>query len=564
MTATKTPVPQQNKERAEKLCRRWVDMQTERTPFLTIWQEIADLMSVRSAGIVAKTETPDTSKDSMLFDTTAGDALMTMAGGLMSWTMPTNEPWFNFEPTRELRGIDAVKRWTMECSELSREYLSNSSFYTEAHEDLLAHCGFATSAMYFAVEDGKQRFEHLPIGSYCIAENAFGVVDSLFREFEWTVEKAAEFFGKESLSEQSLKDLADEKGRMKKIKILHATYPRTDSERPKDALAKMADWGKAFASCYVEVSQKHLLRESGFDYFPFSVGRYLKWTALNGASPYGYGPGFAALPDTRQINFLQMVLDCEAEKRVKPPMIADERMEGDLILSAGGINYISDGMRAPTPIPIEGNYQIGMDRYKLRQDMIRAKFHAQLFNMFEGLDGVRTATEINERAAEKITTITPAFSRIASEKHTPMLQALFAQWLENGMLPPPPREAIQPISPTMGMVPSPVVTFSSRLALAIRNLRNVQADRHIQRIVAVAPLRPEVLEPFDWVKWARGSAEDAGVSADYLLSEEEVERRMQAKAQAQAAQMQMQMLEQGAKAVGQVGGIEALKGLQPQ
>jgi hypothetical protein len=242
-------------------------------------------------------------------------------------------------------------------------------------------------------------------------------------------------------------------------------------------------------------------------------------------------------------------------------MIVDERMEGQLILSAGGLNYIAQGMFEPRPIPVEGNYQIGVDRYKMRQDMIRAKFHAQLFNMFEGLDGVRTATEINERAAEKITTITPAFSRLANEKHTPMLQALFAQWMQNGMLPMPPEEAIQPVSETMGFIPPPVISFSSRLALAIKNLRNVQADRHIQRIVSIAPLRPEVLEPFDWIKWARGSAEDAGVPVDYLLPEEVVAQNMAAKAQAQAAAAQMQMVEQGAKAVGAVGGLEGLQKL---
>ncbi len=553
--------PSPSKSQAEKLCRRWQSMQGDRTPFLSVWQEIADLMAPRSAGINTKTETPDVAKDAALFDTTAIDALTTMAGGLMSWTMPTNEPWFNFEPVRQLRGSDPVRRWAMECSELGREYLSNSSFYTESHEDLLCHCGFATSAMFFQVEEGKLRFEHLPIGSYCIEENAFGVVDTLFREFEWSVQTAADYFGKENLSDQTRKMLEDEKSRHSIIKILHAVYPRTDAERPKDELARKASWAKEFASCYVEVNQKHVIREGGFDYFPFSVGRYLKWTALGRSMPYGYGPGFAALPDTRQINFLQMVMDCEAEKRVRPPMIADERMEGDLILSAGGINYIAQGMFEPKPIPVEGNYQIGVDRVKMRQDMIRAKFHAQLFNMFEGLDGVRTATEINERAAEKITTITPAFSRIANEKHTPMLQALFAQWMEAGMLPMPPQEAIQPVSETMGFIPPPVVSFSSRLALAIKNLRNVQADRHIQRIVSIAPLRPEVLEPFDWMKWARGSAEDAGVPVDYLLPEEVVAQNMAAKAQAQAAAAQMQMVEQGAKAVGAVGGLEGLQKL---
>jgi hypothetical protein len=196
----------------------------------------------------------------------------------------------------------------------------------------------------------------------------------------------------------------------------------------------------------------------------------------------------------------------------------------------------------------------------MRQESIRAKFHAQLFNMFEGLDGVRTATEINERAAEKITAITPAFSRIAVEKHTPMLQGLFNVWMEAEMLPTPPQEAIMRVSEFVGIVPNPAVTFSSRLALAIKSLRNIDADRHIQRIVSLAPLRPEVMEPFDWMRWSRGSARDAGVPTDYILDEEVVQQRMDAQAQTQAQAAQMQAIEQGAKAVGSLGGVEALKG----
>jgi hypothetical protein len=553
--------PKQGNEKALKLCERWQRMQADRMPWMTQWQEIAELMAPRSSGITSKTNLPSTTREGMLFDTTAGDSLQIMAGGLMSWMMPANEPWFGFDPTRQLRGSDRVKAWAQECSELGREYLSNSSYYTEAHEDLLSHCGFGTSALYYAMEEGALRFEHLPTGSYCIEENRFSVVDTLFREFEWTIEEASKFFGKESLSRNSREALDDDKRKLAKIKILHAVYPRPASERPTDEISRMADWGKAFASCYVEIAEKHTLRESGFDHFPFSVGRYLKWTALEGKTAYGYGPGFAALPDTRQINFLQMMMDCEAEKRVRPSMIADERMEGDIVLSAGGITYISQGMFEPKPIQVGGDYNVGQDRVKMRADAIRAKFHAQLFNMFEGLDGVRTATEINERAAEKITAITPAFSRIANEKHTPMLQGLFSQWMEAGMLPIPPPEAVQRISEFVGIVPNPAITFSSRLALAIKSLRNIDADRHIQRIMAIAPIRPEVMEPFDWIKWARGSARDAGVPTDYILDEEIVAQNMAAKAQAQAAQAQMQMIEQGAKALGSVGGVEALKGV---
>lgn len=518
-------------------------------------------MMPRSAGISSKTNEPNTSNENLLFDTTAGDALQTMAGGLMSWMQPVNEPWFSFDPIRQLRRSDKVVAWTQECSELAREYLSNSTFYTESHEDLLSHCAFGTSAMYYGIEEGQLRFEALPCGSYCVEENRFGVIDTLFREFEWTIEEAAKHYGQEALSKKSQEGLKDDARKYQKIKILHAVYPRPASERPDNEIARLADWGKAFASCHVEVAEKHLLKESGFDLFPFSCGRYLKWTALEGKTAYGYGPGFAALPDTRQMNFLQMMMDCEAELRVRPAMTVDARMEGGLVLSAGGLNYVETGWMEPRPIQKGSDYNVGQDRVKMRGDAINAKFHAELFNMFKGLDGVRTATEINERAAEKITAITPAFSRIANEKHTPMLQGLFSLLMEAGMMPLPPEEAVQRVSDFVGIVPNPAITFSSRLALAIKSLRNIDADRHIQRLVAIAPLRPEVLEPFDWIKWARGSARDAGVPTDYILDEEVVEQRMAAQAQAAQAAQQMAMVEQGATAVGKLGGVEALKGV---
>ena len=536
-------------------------MQSDRMPWMSQWQEIAELMAPRSAGISSKTSTPDTSNESQLFDTTAGDALQIMAGGLMSWMQPVNEPWFSFDPIRQLRGSDKVVKWTQECSELGREYLSNSSYYTESHEDLLTHCAFGTSAMYYAMEEGRLRFESLPCGSYCVEENRFGVIDTLFREFEWTIEEVAKNYGEEALSQKSREALKDDNRKNQKIKILHAVYPRPASERPDNEIARMADWGKAFASCHVEIAEKHILKESGFDLFPFSCGRYLKWTALEGKTAYGYGPGFAALPDTRQINFLQMMMDCEAEIRVRPAMLVDSRMEGGLVLSAGGLNYVETGMMEPKPIQKGSDYNIGQDRVKMRADSIRAKFHAQLFNMFEGLDGVRTATEINERAAEKITAITPAFSRIASEKHTPMLQGLFGMFMEAGMLPQPPEEAIQRVSEFVGIVPNPAISFSSRLALAIKAQRSIGSQRAIQEILAVAPFKPEVLEPIDWLEWSRGRLRDAGMPTDCVLDEEVVQQRMQARAQAEQASQQMAMVEQGAKAVGNMGGVEALKGV---
>ena len=139
-------------ERGIKLMRRWQSMSSELALWKAQWQDIADYMMPRSAGINTKFESPNTNRETVLFDTTAGDAAMTMAGGLMSWTSPANEAWFSYKPNFDLRGVDPVERWLTECTDIIRELLANSNFYTETHEDLLTHCTFATSAMFIGMK----------------------------------------------------------------------------------------------------------------------------------------------------------------------------------------------------------------------------------------------------------------------------------------------------------------------------------------------------------------------------------------------------------------------------
>jgi hypothetical protein len=332
----------------------------------------------------------------------------------------------------------------------------------------------------------------------------------------------------------------------------------------------MASHGKPFASYYLALAENTIIKESGFDFFPFSCGRYLKWRALRGKTAYGYGPGFAALPDTRQVNYMQMIQDCGTEKAVRPPMIADAALQNDIVQSAGGITWVEANLgedRWPRPIEMPGAQylQLGNERIAMRQGTIKAQFYVDLFNMFANLEGVRTATEIRERAAEKIDAITPAFTRLTSEKQTPMLQAIFQLLMEGGMLPPPPPEAIVPVSQFMGVVPLPDIQFTGRLAMAIKAQRTLNSQRFIQEILTVAPIRPEVMAPVDWVAFSRGSARDAGMPTEYLKDEDQVNAELAAQAKAQQQMQQMQMAEQAAKSVGHVGGIPAIQqAMQPQ
>jgi hypothetical protein len=321
---------------------------------------------------------------------------------------------------------------------------------------------------------------------------------------------------------------------------------------------------------YVAFTDKEIVRESGFDFFPFACGRYLKWRALKNRTAYGYGPGFAALPDTRQLNYMQMIQDVGTEKAVRPPMIADAMLEGDIVQSAGGITWVEAGLaqdRWPRPIEMPG-YQyleLGNERIKMRQETVKAEFFVDLWNMFSNLEGIRTATEIRERASEKIDAITPAFTRLTTEKQLPMIKGVFGLLMENGMLPPPPPEAITPVSQFAGIVATPDVQFTGRLAMAIQQQRTLNTSRYLQEIMPIAQIRPEVMAPVDWVGYSRGAARDAGIPTEYLKDEDQVNAELAAQAKAQAQQQQMMMAEQAAKSVGHVGGIPAIQqAMQPQ
>lgn len=557
--------PNQNTAlKAKQILQRWQEMSGTLSIWKTQWQEIADLMMPRKAGISSQDHTPSSSKESRLFDTTANDALMTMAGGLMSWTTPANEPWFNFQPVSALKDSDPVKQWLTDCSRRQQEILANSTFYTERHEDLLNHCAFGLSAMYIALENGKLHCESLPVGTFAIEENFLGEVDTLFRDLDLTARQAVEMFGEDNLPKKIIQAYNDEGKASKVFKFVHAVYPRKESERPKDA-GRLADWGKAWASCYVECSEKKLVKESGYDSFPFSVGRYLKWSALGCKTPYGYGPGFAALPDVRQVNFLQMMMDVAAEKIVRPAMIAPEEMEGDLILSAGGITYMPSTLdvgRWPKPIQQVGDYNIGNDRIKMRQDSIRAKFHYDLFNLFANLDRPQmTAREVAERAAEKITLISPAFSRLVAEKDTPMLRRLFDLSAEAGLFAPPPQEAVESINGQVMNVPSPNVDFTSRLALAVQQLNNLGFERQIEGDMVIAQFDPSIMDNYDWDRITRDRSRGNGMPTGWLRDEKQVQEMRQARAEAAAAAQGMAMAEQASKAVKNVGGPEQAKQL---
>lgn len=541
---------------ADWVLMRYQDLASERAPWDTVWQELAEFCLPRKAEISAKRSMPDTSRHDVLFDSTAMQSAATLANGQLAYITPADSRWFVYEPPRGVRS-DRAKQWYAKCSEIAQLMLATSNFYTEIHETYFDDSVFGTYALF--VQAGRAHplnFAKFDVGTYSIAENDESEVTTLFRELELTALQAADKFGEENLSDKMRKAVAEirrtGKGGTIKHKFIHAIYKREEDERD----AKKADGpNKPWASVYVEQASKHVCRNSGFDEKPFFAGRHVK--SMNG--PYGVSPAWMALPEARQLNFLTKQLDALAEVKAYPRLLMPATHEGEIDLRSGGVTYFDPTQ--PNAVPREwltqGEYQIGLEREARKQQAIERAFHVDMFRMFASLDKTNmTATEVAERASEKLVQFSPSFTRKTTELLTPMLRAVFGILIRSGRFPAPPQDAIQRDAMGQPVLPEPEVSYVSKVALALRAMHNLSLARTMERNAIIAQVRPEVLDNFKWDVIARETARNDGLPSDWLAEESDVEMARAARAQAQAQMQQQQEMLTMAEAAGKAGSVK--------
>lgn len=548
--------PQQAPELGKRILERYEALKQLRAPWESLWQDIAKYVVPRRAPGLAGTEagTPSTKEADVLFDTTAIQANMTLANGQLAWMSPLEAPWFSFDPET---AHDEAKQFLAKATKTSRDELAVSSFYTAVHEFYLDRGAFGTACLY--VEPGKKRAisaKVWPVGSFVMDEDDEGNVDTVMRCFKLTPRQAVQKFGEQAVSGKVLERL--KKGGAAahdRIEFIHAIYPREDAERDK---ARLDAANMPIASVYLEKDGGHVCRVSGYEEMPVFVSRYLEWGSATGWL-YGWAPGFAALPECRQLNFLQEMMDALAEKMAFPPVLAPDEMEGEIDPNAMGVTYFSKDLIQANAMPKEwmtqGRYDVGLERVRERQKAIREVFHVDLFQMFAQLTKQMTAREVAERSQEKLIQFSPTFSRLTTELFNPLLERLFGILLRAGKFGDPPAALVQPIDETRALVPMPKVRYSSRIALTLAALPSLGYQRTLERLGVTARLAPEVLDLVDFDKAERAAAIADGVDPDVIRPQADVDAMRQARAEAQAQAQQLEQAAAAADAASKVGRI---------
>lgn len=532
-----------------------------RSPWDNLWREISDYVMPRRDPAQQAAIGPSLSKESRLFDNTAVHANMVLANGCLAWMSPMEGPWFSFLPPTG-KATDDVKVWLAEATDEARAKLAVSNFYTGVHEFYLDRSAFGTAALYAEESMGGNgiNVECWATGSFVIDEDAEGNVDTVARVRLFTARQALQKFTRAGLSPAVLAALdAEGDAGQQTFEYVHFILPRALEQR--DPTAPLSKLSMPFASVYIEKATGFLASESGYPKLPVFVSRYLEWGSGMGRL-YGWSPSFSALPEARQLNFLQRMMDALAEKMAFPPILAPEELEGEINPNAAGVTYFNSAL-AGNAMPKEwmtaGRYDVGVARVAERQAAINRAFHVDLFQMFSALEKQMTAREVAERTSEKLIQFSPTFARLVTELFNPFLACLFDIGIRQGWF---GEEASIPkglrVADMSGMdrVDLPGVQYGSRIAVALRSAPILALHRMIELVGILLPIVPNVGDNFDFDEAIRAVALLDSLPVGVLRSVDQVKKIRDLRDAAQAQAEKMQALTSAAEAAQKFGSVK--------
>lgn len=484
-------------------------------------------------------------KSQRIYDSTAPDAVKTGAATVMGSMVPSNALWFGLDMGQE---SDEERRFLDGIAQFIWENIHASNFDAEAFDAVVDAFVAGWFVLYLDEQaDGGFYFECFPIGECSIGSTRSGSrVDTLYREFEYTVAQTVETYGIDNVSEATRQKYM--KGQLDdKVKILFAVEPRMTY-----LVGGKSAKNKPFASYHVECQANVILKESGYDEFPCMVPRWMRLPN----SAYATGPMADALPDVNSLNEVAKFTLMGAETAVAPPLkVVDDGVINARNLKIGPRKVIvcaePDSIQ---PLITGADVKAG----ELTADKLGAKVRKILFaDQLPPMEGpVRTATEWSVRVQAVRAVMGPMFGRFEAEWLQALIERAFGiVWRANirsgfSLVGRPPQSMLNR---------SFTIRYLSPLARAQKMVEVDAMDRFEVALAQEAAIEPSVLDTYDFEEAARTRAMLLGVPqklvrdkrTTLMVRDARAQQQAQAQQQALAVQGQASLQDAAAKRIAQ-------------
>ena len=473
----------------------------------------------------------DKKRNEYILDGHATRAARTLSAGMLFGATNPTHRWLKL--SLDTPNVPA-QRWVDYVVEMTLKTMGRSNIYNSLGTTYLDMGTFGTSAMLI-YDDPETviRSYTIPAGEYRVMKDSREKISYLGRKFKMTANQLVDRFGISEVSNQTRLEYERTAGnRFAEKTVHHLIEPNNPPTIPAHFAFREVYWEP-------DGERDQILALNGYYEKPFIAPR---WEVV-GNNLYGVSPGMDALPDVISLQHLTRKRAVGLDKMVDPPMVADQSLRNQPKgLMPGGITYVPSA----SSIGAKPAYQINIPFADLREDKfgyydsINGHFYTDLFRAILDLRTVRSATEIQEAAAEKLVLLGPTTNRVEDEALSDTVRRVMGILSRRRMYPPPPT----------GFAGGINIEYDSILSAAQKAAGIQNIERFLGTVGQISPVAPETLHVIEFNETLREYADRLNVPARILRSRDEVAQRTQQQAEAAEQQRQAQIGVQLAQAAG--------------
>lgn len=548
-------------------------LELERSTFISQWKDLSFNAQARRARLTISDVNRGDRRNNNIINNKAITSLRTLRSGMMAGITSPARPWFRLMPGNlDLIDNANVKEYLSQCTDILLDVFLKSNLYNVLPLIYGDMGQFATAAMLLEEDfDDVVRFYSFPIGSYMLAVDHKGRVNTFCRDFRMTVKQLVEKFGRHkewvdkhpdplsvdwSKLSSMVKNLWESNQRELWVDVCHIIQPNDAfGENRKDAA------NKAFESVYFErgvaggqvyewssPEDDTFLRVKGYDYWPVLCPRW----EVSAEDAYGTScPGMDALGDIKGLQVLEKRALQAVDKMVNPPMQAPTSMRNSKTsILPGDISYVDvrDGQLGFRPV-YETKLSISEVQEKINehQKRIDAAYFTDLFLMFANDQSAQpdTATEVNEKKQEKLLALGPVLEQLNQDLLDPTVEITFMLAHLQRKLPPPPQEL-------QGQQLN--IEYLSIMAQAQKASGIAGIDKFMSTMVQNLEAFPAIRDKIDTDAYVDSYGDITSIPPQLIRSDDKVAAIRKAQAQTQAQQAQNENLQAKASAAKDLSG----------
>ena len=537
------------------------DLEREKQPWLDMYQRLAEMYNTRKADFTNAANVGAFLNDNVFSNVPQFAAAM-FASVCSSMLWPDAARSFAIVPKPQLKGLPQVEAYFKAVSARMHAAMDNP----EAGLSLALGEHFSEQGIFgisgVATLEGPEDDGSLPVTYECwdaktmfIDEGRRGNVDRVNIKEIKTVRQVYEEYklNKKPGDRISSKVVeAYEQYRYNdKITVLKIIEPREGADKNKRGYESMD-----VRTCHIDVTNRTMMREGGYEEMPVAVVRALK----RAGEKQGRSYGMIVLPAAVNLNSLSQDIIVGSEIQLFPPLMVldDGRLGGAVIdTSAKGMTVVNSAGRPFQEKPIQPLHTVGeMNSAKdLKTQLIEEVMQGFMLDRLLDLNNktMMTAYETSVRNRLRGESTGSLFSRQIMELFVPMIRRTFNILYRRGDLGDFPgvkgpgvkqRKDWIALGGKDDMIVPDAVLAAVRAGLEVYDIKFISpAQRFMQAEklqgmmtsmdakLAVAAVSPEIMDGTDLDKWARDVDEFAGAPNTSQRTMDELSAYRQAKSQ---------------------------------